>query len=1174
MIEKLGRYRILEKLGEGTLGSVYKAADDILGGTVAIRTIGEGIRWSPTEKSRFHGEYKSIATLQHPNIVAVHNFGEDNGITYVVMELLQGKNLRTLFIENLKSSVEDKLSMMVQIVEGFKHAHRNGILHRDVKPNKIYVEPDGTVKILDFGIAHLLRPYMTRPRVRFGAPIYLSPEQVRGTSYDERSDVFSVGIVFYELITGTHPFHDKDGNKALDNILYKSLLTAPEQLPDVPPGMSSILSRCLEKEPEARYKSMTDLARDCGEALEEITEDSEFMQIELQMALPRLKKAVARPGASPELTQLLKGIQSVVNSEEKTDYASLNRLMSALCEQHPTIKAASKAPPPVSLVAGSSNASFDSPASSDDDSDEDDSDESLVECTDATLQPSPEPADHMTASSANGPAGDFGGTGELQEAILASFLESSRTHESSIAETGRSWKASPISQVLDVVGEQQDRAQHSPLEVTAGRTGPPSPVSEIAPEPAAEKARAQRPLACWPEAEDTNRVGRTEKPSEQAAADVGRPPWQDDGMPRVWRLRNPVSEEQQARDYPEERESGPPKSDNTLGLTSRSSGTPSGWPAERSVVRDPVASGTGSNRFKHADKTENIPQPAAAVLCGPKQSIGMAAGRQAERPALPRQMVAAPEPNRTAGPESAQSPQSAPDQAVTSEDPARRSSFGTAPARWVKDLRARIARSRDLAQYVIWTCIIILLLSLLINVAYKIRGAFPFGTRASQEQSSNASRDASSQPADEQGSTDSAAAASTNDKATTADVLLKEARKLAEQGRYEEGKVLIRRILEIYPTSQPATAALAQFDAEAASLRHSRQEGEIRSLLAAASTLIRSGDLQGAKSKIDKAESLHPNLSQTAAIRRRWEAKNSEMSQDLARRQAEQIEAATDQMRVRQVEELFRQGKYPAAQSAVDQWLTENPKSSQAREWRVKTGEAQRIAQNFNSALGEKRYNEALNSLAKLEQANPSDPTVSELRRQVEAKKAVAKATLTVYRLGEPAVLMLDGQPVGRNGEVEDESIGAGNHILAVRGKDGFHLEQSREFYDGQKVSLVYDTAKPALRAMSDADRDTVKRRRAVELVHRLAVEHYHGVFRGSCKGELLVSYLEVEYRSSNGSHGFRLPFKDLKLRVRGKSIDLLYASDEKEFQSFRAPDENGATDLKQLWDKLDTLGK
>src|SRR5437867_2855556 len=327
MIQKLGKYSIVLKLGEGAMGAVYKAYDEVLDRHVAIKTMAEDIKWDPELKLRFYREARSAASLHHPNIVTIHDLGEEGKITYIVMELLEGKELKKIIQEKPPLTVEKKLSIIVQVADGLNHAHSHEIIHRDIKPGNIQVTPTGTVKILDFGIARIPSSDLTRSGVRLGTPIYMSPEQIRGGDYDERSDLFSAGIVVYELLTYVHPFRDKNIAKTLDNILFQTHLPFAELFPDAPPGLWTILANCLAKEPNKRFGSMAEFSRASRNLLEELTESAQQMTREVQAMLPRLRIAAERSGASYRLTQLRKEVEELLRRDEKPDFLTLKRLI-------------------------------------------------------------------------------------------------------------------------------------------------------------------------------------------------------------------------------------------------------------------------------------------------------------------------------------------------------------------------------------------------------------------------------------------------------------------------------------------------------------------------------------------------------------------------------------------------------------------------------------------------------------------------------------------------------------------------------------------------------------------------------------------------------------------------------------------------------------------------------
>ena len=282
MIAKLGRYSIVERLGEGAMGTVYKAYDETLDRQVAIKTMGVDIQWDRELKQRFRREATSAGSLHHPNILTIHDFGEEGNITYIVMELLQGNDLRQFIRNKTPISLERKLSIMAQTADGLAHAHSNEIVHRDIKPGNIHIASDDGVKILDFGIARIPSSSLTRSGVRLGTPIYMSPEQVRDEEYDFRSDIFSTGIVFYELLTYCHPFRGKNISETLDNILSRTDLPLQHQLEGelelryagIPARLSQMVLRCLAKDPPHRFSNIGEFARGCLELQEEISQGS------------------------------------------------------------------------------------------------------------------------------------------------------------------------------------------------------------------------------------------------------------------------------------------------------------------------------------------------------------------------------------------------------------------------------------------------------------------------------------------------------------------------------------------------------------------------------------------------------------------------------------------------------------------------------------------------------------------------------------------------------------------------------------------------------------------------------------------------------------------------------------------------------------------------------------
>ena len=254
-MEQLGKYKILGKIGHGAMGEVYKGHDPVLNRLVAIKTVAPSLTSDDQFKKRFLREAQSAAALSHRNIVTVFEFGEEEGLTYLVMELLEGTDLKELIARRAVARIEDRLSIVEQICDGLAYAHEKGVVHRDLKPANVHVLPNRAVKIMDFGLARLGTSDMTRTGTVMGTPNYMSPEQVRGEKADARSDVFSVGAVTYELLAGKKPF-DAD---TMHTVLFQVLEQEPEPIrrwiPEMPLPVVRVIDTALAKDPSRRFQS-------------------------------------------------------------------------------------------------------------------------------------------------------------------------------------------------------------------------------------------------------------------------------------------------------------------------------------------------------------------------------------------------------------------------------------------------------------------------------------------------------------------------------------------------------------------------------------------------------------------------------------------------------------------------------------------------------------------------------------------------------------------------------------------------------------------------------------------------------------------------------------------------------------------------------------------------------
>jgi serine/threonine-protein kinase len=267
----LGHYRVLSKLGEGGMGEVYRAHDERLDRDVAIKVLHESVAQDADRLARFEREAKAIAKLDHPNILAIHDFGTDQGVTFAITELLDGQDLRQS-IQASGMSWQKVVEIGAAIADGLAAAHSKGIVHRDVKPENVFITSDGRVKILDFGLAQTrvpvdedaetatLTPAGTVPGTVMGTVGYMSPEQLRGEPADGRSDIFALGCVLYEMLSGQPAFLRGTTAETTAAILKEEPpgLTAPGVT--VPADLERTIRRCLEKSPEARFQSVSDLA--------------------------------------------------------------------------------------------------------------------------------------------------------------------------------------------------------------------------------------------------------------------------------------------------------------------------------------------------------------------------------------------------------------------------------------------------------------------------------------------------------------------------------------------------------------------------------------------------------------------------------------------------------------------------------------------------------------------------------------------------------------------------------------------------------------------------------------------------------------------------------------------------------------------------------------------------
>lgn len=259
-----GRYRLVSQQGSGGMAVIYKGTDLALGRTVAIKVLRPSLTGDPEFLKRFRQEARNVANLSHPNIVTVHDVGQDNNIHYIVMEYIEGQDLKHLIRASAPFTLERALGISIKVCAGVGYAHRAGLIHADVKPQNVLVTENDNVKVTDFGIAQALsstKPRDERQRVVWGSPHYFSPEQAQGEAPTPASDVYAIGIVLFEMLTGRLPFVGTDQQELAMAHIRETPPDASSFNPNVPVHLDRILQKVMAKEPASRYRTADQLGR-------------------------------------------------------------------------------------------------------------------------------------------------------------------------------------------------------------------------------------------------------------------------------------------------------------------------------------------------------------------------------------------------------------------------------------------------------------------------------------------------------------------------------------------------------------------------------------------------------------------------------------------------------------------------------------------------------------------------------------------------------------------------------------------------------------------------------------------------------------------------------------------------------------------------------------------------
>src|SRR5450631_4246257 len=258
----LGKYELRREIGRGAMGVVFEAYDPMIKRIVALKTIrsdqltGEA---SGTVIARFRREAQAAGRLSHPNIVPIYDFGEDGGVWFIAMEFIKGRELKEYFEANERFSIDDIVRIMSQMLDALDYSHRQGVIHRDIKPANVFLIEDGSVKVADFGIAHIDSSSLTQVGTVLGTPSYMSPEQIMGLPVDGRSDLFSAGVILYQFLTGERPFSGSAAT-TMQKVLREDPLPPSSLNVPAPLEMDAIMRKALAKRPEDRFQSAGEFA--------------------------------------------------------------------------------------------------------------------------------------------------------------------------------------------------------------------------------------------------------------------------------------------------------------------------------------------------------------------------------------------------------------------------------------------------------------------------------------------------------------------------------------------------------------------------------------------------------------------------------------------------------------------------------------------------------------------------------------------------------------------------------------------------------------------------------------------------------------------------------------------------------------------------------------------------
>ena len=334
-VEKIGKYEVLDVIGRGGMGQVYKAIDPTIGRLVAIKKVTSVLSDDPLLLKRFYREAHSTGALQHPNIVTVYDLGDQDGVPYLVMEYLEGDSLEKIIREKRPFTLTEKVNIIIQACEGLGYAHQRQIIHRDVKPGNVVVLKDGVVKIVDFGIAQLGNERFTRTGQVIGSLYYMSPEQIQGLDIDARSDIYSTGVLLFEFLAGVLPFQGKDPTSTLAKILQEPPPALSNFIQPCPPELDMVIQRALAKDRNDRFTAMEDFIFELQTVQEKLSRDviatclrSAELCIEsreLTKAREHLRQVLKFDKQHRRANELLRDVQARIQKQQIAEQVGLLR---------------------------------------------------------------------------------------------------------------------------------------------------------------------------------------------------------------------------------------------------------------------------------------------------------------------------------------------------------------------------------------------------------------------------------------------------------------------------------------------------------------------------------------------------------------------------------------------------------------------------------------------------------------------------------------------------------------------------------------------------------------------------------------------------------------------------------------------------------------------------------